>query len=154
MLFNNSSMLLQVVSSISANITSLKSVSMFPSNTSSVYCRIIPDRRNKLDTTLGVTNVKQIFISVSVVGVGVDVDVDLSPCGVNSTLPIFFKPEVLSHSIIFGRTIRVSLAVQLNLRPLILTVHLLCRNGITVLPLLVVVDSSSSPLTRPMYDTE
>lgn len=150
MLFNNSSMLLQVVSSISANITSLKSVSMFPSNTSSVYCRIIPDRRNKLDTTLGVTNVKQIFISVSVVGV----DVDLSPCGVNSTLPIFFKPEVLSHSIIFGRTIRVSLAVQLNLRPLILTVHLLCRNGITVLPLLVVVDSSSSPLTRPMYDTE
>jgi len=57
-----------------------------------VYSRNLPDRRNKLDTTRGATNVKQIVIFVVMISVE---DVDER----NVTLPIFFNPDVLSHSI-------------------------------------------------------
>jgi hypothetical protein len=57
-----------------------------------VYSRNLPDRRNKLDTTRGATNVKQIVIFVVMISVE---DVDER----NVTLAIFFNPDVLSHSI-------------------------------------------------------
>ena len=133
-------------SSISAT-TSLKSDNILPKSTSSVYCLIFTDLRNKLLTTLGVTNLKHIVISVAI-----DEDED-ELCGVKSTLPMLLNPLVLCHSIRWGRIIDVSLAVQLNRKFLILTVHLLCLNGILLLLLGDVLLSDSSS-TRPIYSTE
>ena len=106
----------------SAKTTSLKSDSILPSSTSSVYFLSLPDRRNRPDTARGATNLKHRVISVDDV---VDDDTDDSSAavedelppprrrGVNVTLPEFLRPEMLSHSMRSGRITTVSRDVQL-----------------------------------------
>ncbi len=92
----------------SSTTTSLKPVSIFISSTSSVNFLILFDRRNKLATTLGATNVNDTTISVKFPSLVPELFF-----GMNSTEPMFFIPDVLCHSMRWGGWMNVSRAVQL-----------------------------------------